>query len=251
LIGQRAHKDSLAAAPVVTITNNGLWTINGGGAVIKRLTTTDETSYIAVPTFTVAGTGELRGNSISDALEYDEEVATGGRMAMINQGVIAPGAGTNQTGLTSAGTLALRDIDVTFGETGRLNIDVGGAAGGQYDMLALQTGSTDPAGAGTLDLSASGDTLAVTLVNGFAPESSFSIPILTYGAVTLNGGVGFDVLTVNGLTDNAATYNDGVGIYSISYGGGSAHLMYTVPEPGTAGLIATVGLALLRRRRRA
>jgi len=49
---------------------------------------------------------------------------------MTNTGVLAPGAGTNQSGTTSVGTLNLAGIALTNGSTGTLSIDIGGTTAG-------------------------------------------------------------------------------------------------------------------------
>lgn len=255
-IEHRVYHDAnnpAAAHPASQITNNGSWVITGTNAIIRRLTTAENVDTIIVPTFTNNTNGTIRGSGSADALEFDEEVADGTRrMTISNAGIIAPGAGTNQSGLSSVGTLTLRDINLTSLTNGKLEIDVGGTASGEYDVLSLANGVTDGAGAGTIDLSATGDSLRVTLVNGFTPgNTSFALPILTYGSVVLNDGVGFDALYINGVTQGTTfTVPDG-GTWSIEYGPTSALLVYSVPEPGSLALAGISAMALLTRRRRA
>ncbi len=247
----RAHRDSAAApaTPGITINNNGGWTVSGTGAVIRRLTTSDEAAYIAIPAFNNSSTGTLRGNSASDALEFNEEVADGTRrMTITNNGIIAPGAGTSGGGVTSVGVLNLRDINLTTGATGKINMDFGGSTAGQYDQINLQTGLTDPTGAGALDLSAVGDILNLFSVNSFAPSSAFTVSLLTAGSVTST----FDNITLNAA---AFTLNQLVvaeGTYEVLYDSDSVDLTFTpIPEPTSLTLLALGAVTFLGYHRRA
>lgn len=166
-----------------TLSDSGEWTISGTGADIVRLTTAGVASYISIPQVALTSSGVLRGSGSDDILEFNEEVADGTRrMPVSNGGSILPGAGSQGIGMDSVGTLRLRDIDVTQAATGMVVLDLGGVAEGEYDRLCLETGTTDPTGAGTLDLTAGG-TLQLHTVNGFAPTRRFTLPLIEAGRV--------------------------------------------------------------------
>jgi len=250
-VALRVHHDSLSTnSPGISLVNNGTWTVSGSDAVVRRLTTSDNTAYVTVPAMTIGTTGILKGNSAADALEYNEEVALSNRMLITNNGTIRAGNGSGGTGLSSVGSLALRDTNLTFGSTGELEMDFGGFGAGQFDQLNLQTGVTDAAGAGTLDLSTVGDTLALALVNSFTPGLSFNVSLITAGSVLGE----FDTVTLDSVlfTANQLTVTEGT--YTINYTPTAVNLSFVaIPEPSSY-LLVSLGLAglgyVVRRRAR-
>ncbi len=239
-------KDKPESNSVITLTNNGIWTISGSAATIYRLNS--GSSVYHIPSFTNNSNGTLRGSGDSDTLEYNEETYIGSRMTITNNGTIAPGAGSQGSGLASVGNLILRDIDVTMGShaNAKVVLDIGGTASGEFDRLSLMTGLTDPAGAGTLTLSGAG-TLQLWKVNSFDPGTTpFSITLIQAGSV-----VG-EFATVKLDNDTFVSNELDVGggwKYSLTYNSDSVVLSY-IPEPGTAGLaLGGLVVALLRRRR--
>lgn len=251
-VALRAHRDAASlSTPGISLINNGTWTVSGGNAVIRRLTTTDEAAYVTVPTMTIGSTGILRGSGASDTLEFNEEVALSNRMTITNNGLIAPGAGSNGAGLASVGTMLLQDINLTMGGTGNLIMDLGGSGTGQFDQLNLQTGITDPAGAGTVDLSTAGDSLSLSLVNSFVPGLSFNIALITAGNIIGE----FDTVTLDAVAFTANQLTVAEGTYTISYTPTAVNLSFAaIPEPSTY-LLVSLGLAglgiVLRRRSQA
>jgi len=235
--------------PNATITNNGTWTVDGAGAVIRRLDTGDATKFI-MPAFNIAAAGTLRGNSTSDTLEFNEQTADGTRRMMLtNNGTIAPGAGSQGAGLASIGNLILRDIDVTMGSHANATValDIGGAAIGQFDRLTLANGTTAGAGAGTLALDGNG-TLQMYKVNGFDPGTTpFSITLIQAGSISGQ----FATVKLDSDTFTANELDVGGGLkYTLTYNSDSVVLSY-IPEPGTVGLLlGGFALALIRRRMR-
>jgi hypothetical protein len=227
------------------IINEGLWAISG--ATAKLIDARVSVSGSVAPTFVNQANGVLLGGGTTSTLEFDSDNFTSSRLTISNSGGISPGAGTGGSGLTTVGTLNLHDINVTFGATGRLNIDVGGTSPFQFDVLTLATGLTSPTGAGTLDLSVGGDTLAVSLVNGFLPSGNFTIAV-----VNASSRIGvFDVLRVNGLTDGGTTYVAPNGTYSILYDDSAVYLTFQViPEPSMATLLFVGSLICWRVRHR-
>jgi hypothetical protein len=103
-------------------------------------------------------------------------------------------------------------------------------------VLALESGS----------LVLTNATLAIHLVNGFAPGASFSLNILSSDVpASITGS--FVGITVNGSAnaDYSFSYNTTTGIGTLAYTAAS------IPEPSTYALaagLATLGLAVLRRR---
>lgn len=251
-VALRAHQDPASVInPGISLINNGTWTVSGSNAVIRRLTTSENTAYVTVPTMTIGSTGTLKGSGASDTLEFNEEVALSNRMTLTNNGIIAPGAGSDGVGLASVGTLLFQDINLTMGGTGNLKMDVGGSGAGQFDQLKLQTGITDPAGAGTVDLGTVGDTLSLSLVNSFTPGLDFNIALITAGSVTGE----FDNVTLNAVSFTSNQLVAPEGTYTLNYTPTSVNLVFVglIPEPSTYALVAFGVVALvvvLRGRRR-
>ncbi|CAM2987322.1 beta strand repeat-containing protein [Rariglobus hedericola] len=213
-----------------TITNSGTWAVSGSG-VIEKLTNTAST---AVTVFT--NTGTLRGSTTSDSLNYDHEVSAGSDLIFTNSGIIAAGNGSNGSGLTSVGTLTFIDFNITHSvTTSSLVFDIGGTTGGQFDVIALQSSQ----------MALTNATLAINLVNGFTPSSSFALDILTSDVPSSISG-SFVGITVNGSANPnySFNYNSTTGIGTLSYN--------AIPEPSTyaaaAGLLS-LGAGILRRRR--
>jgi hypothetical protein len=123
----------------------------------------------ATATFTVGGT--LIVNSPLTVTGGSTFIQTTGLLTgsstligdVINAGTVAPG--------NSPGTLTINGNYTQTG-TGRLEIEVGGTAAGQYDRLIVT---------GTANL---GGTLNTTLVNGFTPAPGDSFPVLQYTGST-------------------------------------------------------------------
>lgn len=224
------------------ISNAGEWQV-GASAVLTGFVASASAGDGGSVIFTNLATGLIRGSGSSSVLDYNpgnSATFLNQKLTIISEGSVAPGDGTGGSGLTSVGTLEFRDINLTLTSSGVVRMDVGGTGSGQFDVLTL-TG-------GVLDLSATGDTLAVTLVNGFTPTSSFSIPIINYDSRVST----FDLLTINGLTDGGTTYFAGNGTYSIFHDVNGTYLNFDlllIPEPSTV-MLFIGGLMMLWWRRR-
>lgn len=218
---------------VTSLTNSGTWRVSGASAQIERTMTIADANR---PTLANTATGIVTGTTTSDTLTYVSDYVAGEDLAFTNSGVIAAGAGSSGAGLASVGTLTLVNFAVVNTATASLVFDIGGATAGQFDVLALQSGTFDFTNA----------TLDVRLVNNFAPSESFSLAVFVSDAPTSVTG------TITGLTVNGSS-NDN---YSFSYDNitGIGTLNYSaIPEAASAPLLlglAGLGLALTRRRRR-
>lgn len=247
-VALKPHKNASELTVFSSINQDGIWTVAGENASIRRLTTAQDGSFIAIPEFLLRDGGVLTGSGASDGMEFNEEVFTNSRMTITNDGLITPGDGTSGAGLASVGMLTFRDINLTSGATGGIvNMDFGGVGAGEYDQIILATGLTDPAGAGTLDLSASGDTLNLFSVNGFTPSSGFTVSLFQAGSIVGS----FDSVTLDsvGFTGNQLDVTEGT--YILSYSATSVDLAFApIPEPGTyALLVAALASFVVWRRR--
>lgn len=222
-----------------TITNSATWRVSGLSAGIEKSSRTNT----VVPAFSNSSTGVFTGSTASDKITYtnpNPDPLTGGgpTIAFTNSGVIAAGNGSNGSGLTSVGTLTLVNFAITNSvTTSSLTFDIGGATSGQFDVLAFQSST----------LKLDNAMLAIKLVNGFAPSSSFSVDILTSDVPSSVSG-SFVGLTVNGSanSDYSFAYNSTTGIGTLSYTASS------IPEPSTYAIAAGVislGMVSFRRRR--
>jgi hypothetical protein len=217
-----------------TLTNSGAWKVNGTGAVIEK----SNRSTAANPTFVNSAAAVFSGATLSDKIDFNHLTTPGTDLAFTNSGVIAAGNGSGGSGLTSVGTLTFVDFAITNSvSTSSLTFDIGGTTSGQFDVIALQSSS----------MTLTNATLAINLVNGFAPSSSFSVDILTSDVPSSVSG-SFVGLTVNGSanSDYSFSYNSSTGIGTLSYTASS------IPEPSTYAITAGVislGMVSLRRRR--
>lgn len=217
-----------------TLTNSGTWKVNGLAAVIEKA----NRSGAANPTFVNSSGAVFSGATTADKIDFNHLQTAGTDIAFTNSGIIAAGNGSSGSGLTSVGTLTLVDFNISnSASTSSLTFDIGGTTSGQFDVLALQSSS----------MTLTNATLAINLVNGFAPSSSFSVDILTSDAPSSVTG-SFVGLTVNGSanSDYSFAYNSTTGIGTLSYAASS------IPEPSTYAIAAGVislGMVSLRRRR--
>lgn len=214
-----------------TLTNSGVWKVGGLGAVIEKATNNNALN----PTFVNTAAGVFTGSSAADRIDFDHIQTAGTDLAFANSGVIAAGDGSGGSGLSSVGTLTLVDFAVANTSTASLAFDIGGVDAGQFDVIALESGAFDFGDA----------SLAITLVNGFAPSSAFELAIFTTDAPGSVSGT-IANLTVNGVanTDYAFSYDNLTGVGTLSF--------TAIPEPSSfaaLGGLATLGLALVRRRR--
>lgn len=216
-----------------TLTNSGLWKVNGLSAVIQKT----NRSGAANPTFVNSTSAVFTGTTSSDKIDYNHLQTPGTDLALTNSGIIAPGNGSGGTGLTSVGRLTLVDFAITNSiTTSSLTFDIGGGSSGQFDVLELQSSS----------MNLNNATLAINLVNGFTPGASGSWDILisdtpasisgSFFSITVNGGVN---------TDYSFAYNSTTGIGTLLY-------TAAIPEPAAQAAVAGAMIAVFacgRRRR--
>lgn len=215
----------------------GTWIIAGSGAAVQR----GSTIANATAPGKLTNTGMLQGSGVADTLTYTS-LLTGGtlpaqRLNLINDGTIAAGNGSGSA--ASVGTLTLAGVDLTVSATGKINLDLGNVAGGEYDVLSLM--ATSAASAGVLTL-ASGSTLNVNLLDSYDVTQSFSIALINYGS--LSAGSTFTNVLIDGQALDPS--------YQLTYGDSALILQHIAaapaPEPATFGMLALAAGALLMRR---
>jgi hypothetical protein len=209
----------------VTYTNNASLKVVGAAATLGRLDNTGSGDG-AAPTFTNSATGVLSsdGGGAASTFTYDDDVAAGSSVAFTQNGTIAPG-GTSTSGLDGVGALTLTNFDTTFGSTGILALQVGGTGGSQFDTLTVS--------GGTFLTGAIGDTVNITLTNGFDPVVSqvWQLFSLTNGATI--GGDGFTNVSLPSSINGSFSFDNDIN--SPSFG----QLAFTVvPEPSSGTLVA-------------
>ena len=231
LISSQTGGQAITVNPASFVNSGTVEAINGGTLNIPNgYTQTAGTTRLANnSTLSISGTNRL--NVLGGLLEGTGTVA--GRVN--NAGTISPGFSPGQLTITN---------DLTLTASSAIRIEVGGlAAGTQFDVLQE---------AGTAPLSLAG-TLSVTLIDGFIPAVGSSFPVV----VSNQNILGAFSNVANG--ERLAT-TDGGGSFLVTYGTGSLFNMnrvvmsnFAIPEPSTAGLLATAGLWPLgggRRRER-
>jgi PEP-CTERM putative exosortase interaction domain len=217
-----------------TFTNSGTWHVSGLDAVIEKAT---RAATGANPTFTNTTTGVFAGASADDRIVFNHDQIPGTDLAFTNSGVIAAGNGSGGDGLSSVGTLTLVNFAVVNTDTSTLVFDVGGVSTGQFDVLALESGTFDFGDA----------TISINLVNDFVPTTGFALDIfVTDAPASVSGTIAG--LLVNGVAndDFSFSYDASTGIGTLSFTGSA------IPEPSSAAALlgaAGLGLAALRRRR--
>lgn len=198
-----------------TVTNTGAFNVTSGTAAILGHRFFGSAAYM----FANSSGGSIGGTG---TLDFTNTVTGNADLPLTNAGTISPGN-------AAVGTLTLRDIDVTTANGGSVAIDVGGAAAGEYDVLGLDSGD--------IDLSASGDSLVLTFLNGFAPQDGQILQdVLAYGSVTGE----FDSVSVVDVSGFTA---------QVVYDTQSADVVFiAIPEPASVGLLAIGGVLVARRR---
>ncbi|WP_395682930.1 Calx-beta domain-containing protein [Dokdonella sp.] len=152
-------------APAITRLNNAV--LDLGGAAV---------SYSLGDVSTLAGTGTVQAS-------------------IVLRGRIAPGALAG----TPYGTLVVSGA-VTVQETGILDVDLGGSAGGSHDLV--QAGGAASAGFPT-SFDGQGR-LVLRLAGGYAPPLGAVVPVMTYASVT--AGASFNRIDANYPLDYAARF---------------------------------------------
>jgi hypothetical protein len=253
-------------------TLTGTFTISGGSLLTTNLTLANNISSNRTVSgvLNISGTGQVQVTSNvlmgvrggTAAVSATINISGG---AMIIDGNLSQGTGTDANIASavnlSGGTLEMRNrgtVDVdTFSFTGGTLKDAGSFDGNLVLLSTAALGFTVNgtfAGLtlnGNLDLSAGTNNLALTLANGFAPASSFTLVALNPSFST-TGTFG----TINGIAGNSFTLTNDLGSYQyeVNYAAGDGNdiVATLVPEPQGAALLglAAGALALLRRRRR-
>ncbi len=196
---------------------------NGGFVNNGTVVVTDRHVTINPGSGGFVNNGTIKGN---------DEIIFTGNVAFTNDGTVAPGL--------SAGTLTIQD-DVVMTGTAVLEIEIGGAGAGQFDVLEVFRPSVATATA-ALD-----GVLDVSLLGGFNPDPSDTFTILT-----TDGGV-------SGFFDNAVP-SVGMSVqvveadvtYTLTYNANDVVIgdLQAIPEPGSGVCLVTVVAAGFGGRRR-
>ncbi len=227
---------------VFTNSATGIFNKTGVGTVTIQVPFTnagtvsanDGTLSFSGPFTQTAGRTVLNGGGISTSttLTFVNGSLSGTGMItgnVSNDGTLAPGF--------SAGSIAISG-DLSLGSNSVYDLEFGGTVqGASYDFIS--EGGAVPL---TLD-----GTIALSLLNGFVPESADTFTVLTSNQPLLGGFIGLP-------SGSRITGADGIS-FQIEYGAGSAFdpnsvvfSAYAVPEPSSASL-AGLGAALLGLRR--
>ncbi len=221
-----------------TISNAGTWRA-AAGAIIQGEVDSAGTGDGGSVVFTNQSTGVLT-NASNGSLDYNPLTSAtylNQVLTITNEGIISPGNQHNGSGLASVGTFTMTDIDVVFsGTDATLRIDLGGTAGGTFDVLTLTNGAL------TLDADSN---LELYYVNGFNGSAGDSWTILNYGNVTgeFDLASNLTILGGSGVAADAANY-------SITYNSTDA-VLTLIPEPASLALMGLGGLLMLSRQRKA
>lgn len=188
-----------------------------GGAINLGGQTLELNGGLLVNNGTVSGTVNVNFGSVAKGAGQYGVVNVG------DGGVYAPG---NSPGISTAAAVDFDDTATIFGGP-TLMIELAGIAPGtEYDQLHVT---------GSLSL---GGTLAVSLLNGFAPEAGNSFDILDWG--TTDGA--FDTVNLPALS--------GTLTWDTSQLPTTGELI-VIPEPGSTALLALGALTFAARRRAA
>lgn len=185
---------------VGTSGERGLVSLNGGRMTVGG-------------TLTVGADGEIRGIGALAVPQANRVVRNGGR--------IAPGL--------SPGRLVVEgDYEQTA--TGLLDVEIGGAAPGRFDVLEI-------AGDATL-----GGTLQLAFIDGFAPRAGDVFAFLDVEGTLAGAFADVDVLNLQpGFEFRLQSGGSGLSLIALNDG-------VVVPEPGLSTVLLVSGLVLLRRR---
>ena len=237
------------------ITNNGALIYD-----VKNATTSSYSNAISgsgtlkkdgAGTLVLSGTNTYNGNTsvVAGVLEVDGSLAS--QVTASGVGTTVKGHGTFQGGLildsgtklapgNSPGTMTINVEDLTLSSGSEFIAEITGAlAGTEYDQVVFNTVGT------TSDLILNGATLTVSLANDYTPTGTYTL------------FTGFGSLSGSGMFSNAPTtgstldVTNNMGTYTMEIGYNTHDITLTViPEPGTAGIVATfLAAALLRKRR--
>ncbi|HEX8911504.1 MAG TPA: autotransporter-associated beta strand repeat-containing protein, partial [Humisphaera sp.] len=214
-------------------TYTGTTTVSAGTLLVNGTGVTPQDNYSVTAAAGITAT--LGGSGGTVALAAGKTVTAGTR------GVVAPGSGiaTLNVAVDGTGTIG----GVVFGSGGTFAVDAG--PGPSSDRLNI-TGA-----GGNLDMSAAGDTLAITA------SSAGAFTIATYAGSRTGT---FDLVTLNGISEpgslstfgSLVTFNATSGNLSVLYDDDAKNVrlnVVNIPEPTTVGAFGLAAVGLLARRR--
>lgn len=234
-------------------TGTGTWVLGGSN-------TYTGTTTVSGGTLVITGQHGTSGSRINNDYAVTGAIASPATLAGTGAVFLNAARSITASGVSAADSGAIAPGDpFTAGGIGQLTVDGGnGVVFGANSTFAAQTGAPGTSDllnvvGGGISMSTASDVLSLTstATGTFTIASYGGTRTGVFDAVSMNGvpepGT---VNTVGPLTTFTATSGDLVVLYDDTARNIQVTINTVVPEPGTAGLAAIAGAALLARRRR-
>ena len=243
-----ALESSGQVANISTLSNSGVFNINGGTANIGAVSNSGTVSISAGTVLNVTGAGSKYTQTAGTTTDDGSFTLPSGGALSLNSGSLF-GRGTITGAVTSSGTITPGDSSATTGIltekgaytqnfAGVLDMSIGGTTvGAQFDQFTI-TGKASLNGA-----------LNVAEINGFTPTSGETFDIVNFASKagafsSCNGHSGGTTCTINSTEHFLVEYNPTNVTLKVVPGASSVTLAGT-PEPSTLLMLGSGGLLLL------